>query len=195
MPYGRGMTVLETQRLLLRPYREDDAQRVLEIRSDMDVIRWLSDPPFVPMPDLDAARAWIADANDSKDPRTRVFAVEVRETGLMVGSVLIAPMPTSDPPVFEIGWHLHRDSHGHGYATEAGRVLLDDSFARYDGRDAEHPLLEELWCGMYPDNVPSASVARKLGLEDLGVRDDPWYEGDSQFFLATRAGWERGAYR
>ena len=49
--------------------------------------------------------------------------------------------------------------------------------------------LDEIWCGMYPDNEASAGVARRLGLIDRGVQPDPWYEGYSRFFTATRDEW------
>jgi RimJ/RimL family protein N-acetyltransferase len=36
---------------------------------------------------------------------------------------------------------------------------------------------------MWEDNAPSAAVARRLGAQDLGVRHDPWYGGQSRMFL------------
>ncbi len=36
---------------------------------------------------------------------------------------------------------------------------------------------------MYPDNAPSLAVARRLGADDLGEREDPWYGGTSRLLL------------
>jgi RimJ/RimL family protein N-acetyltransferase len=88
-------------------------------------------------------------------------------TGLFVGE-------------YEVGWWLHPDSAGQGYATEAASALLDDVFARG---------LPEVWCGMYVDNDASARVAGRLGLPFLGVRQDPWYEGESRLYRVTRDEW------
>jgi RimJ/RimL family protein N-acetyltransferase len=110
------METIETARLLLRPFDHGDAPRVLDILSRIDVIRWLGNPPFVPMPDLDAARAWIDRWHDREDmPRHWARAVVVKETGVMAGTVLVAPMERIDGGYVgehEVGWHLHPDSVG-----------------------------------------------------------------------------------
>ena len=176
------MTFLETDRLILRPYVDSDAERVLDIHSRLDVIKWFGDPPYVPMADLDEARTWIAKWATVPDggPYDVGFAIEVRATGVMVGAVMLVGMPNSNYDERQIGWHLHPDSVGHGYATEAAGVVLDDAFARG---------LDEIWCDMFPDNAASAAVAERLGLRSLGVVPDPWYEGDGRLYFATREEW------
>ena len=174
--------MIETERLILRPFVDGDAERVLDIHSRLEVIRWLSDPPHVPMADLDEARAWIADwaATSDGGPFDVGLAIEVKATGLMIGAVMIVPEPNANYDERQIGWQLHPDSVGHGYATEAAGALLDDAFDRG---------LDEIWCGMFPDNAASAAVAERLGLRPLGVVPDPWYEGEGRLFFATREEW------
>lgn len=179
-------TVIETERLRLRPYVEADAPRVLDILSRMDVIRWLGNPPYNPMAGLDDAREWITRKNlrVEEAPFERTPAVEVRSTGVVAGTVMISRMflPGQDwAGEYEIGWHLHPDSVGHGYATEAAAALLDDAFA--DG-------LEHIWAGMFPENELSARVAIKLGLRELGYGPDPWYGGIGRLFDADREWWQ-----
>lgn len=170
---------VETPRLAVRRFVDADAPRVLSILSRLDVIRWLDNPPFVPMADLDAARAWVVrvNARETEDPLQAWRALEVRETGVMAGTVLVSRMERIDGGFvgeYELGWHLHPDSAGHGYATEGAAAHARSAFA------AGHA---SLVIGMYPDNAPSAAVARRLGAEDLGeVPDDPWYGGVSRHF-------------
>lgn len=190
------MSLVETERLTLRPYTYADAPRVLAIHSRMDVIRWLGDPPYHPMASLDEARTWIDDlaALPEADPRCFGLAVEVRGSGVVAGTVMITPCPNSDPVDLQMGWHLHPDATGQGYATEAARAMLDWAYAHFssehgDGGVPGRPELDVLWCGMFPDNHGSAAIAGRLGLDDLGVRDDPWYDGDSHLFRTTRAHW------
>jgi RimJ/RimL family protein N-acetyltransferase len=172
---------IETERLILRPYVYDDAPRVLDIHSRLEVIRWLSDPPFVPMPDLDAARAWIDNWNTGDPgPLSCGLAIEVRDSGVVAGTVMITTVPNSEHDERQVGWHLHPDSEGHGYVTEAAAPLIDQAFAAG---------LDEIWCGMYPDNHPSAAVATRLRLIDRGIVPDPWYEGYSHLFSATAEEW------
>src|SRR5688500_13858639 len=95
--YGGAVATIETERLILRPYVHADAPRVLDIHSRLEVIRWLSDPPFVPMADLDEARAWIDDwANRDISPTNRGLAIEVRETGVVAGTVMITEIQNSE---------------------------------------------------------------------------------------------------
>lgn len=168
----------ESDRILLRPYERSDAARVLDIQSRMEVIRWISDPPHVPMRTLDEAVGWIERWADSRaeDPRMNGWAIEIRDTGVVAGTVLIVPLPNSDG-LWQIGWHLHPDSTGQGYVTEAARGLLDMTFAAG---------MPELYAVMFPDNEPSARVARRLGMTEHGLVQT-WYEGDSLCFSMTRS--------
>ena len=175
---------METDRLVLRPYVADDAPRVLDILGRPEVSRWLGDP--VPMADLGAAREWI-DARRRREQADELDvgrAVVVRQTGRVAGTVSVSRCHRRDTGEFvgeyEVGWTLHPDSTGHGYATEAARALLDDVFARG---------LPEVWCGMWVDNDDSAHVAERLGLPFLGVQQDPWYDGESRLYRVAREQW------
>jgi RimJ/RimL family protein N-acetyltransferase len=181
----------ETDRLTLRPFdasSRGDLESVLDIHSRMDVIRWLSNPPFTPMADLAEAREWIdrRNAMTGADPLAIQWAVVERATGRTIGGVgvqrLVRPADSAstDPTIstgfvgeYEIGWRLHPDAGGRGYATEAARELARTAFAGG---------LERLVIDMYDDNAPSAGVARRLGAEERGVLDDPWYGGVSLLF-------------
>ncbi|GMA28939.1 GNAT family N-acetyltransferase [Arenivirga flava] len=181
----------ETERLVLRPFdpaSRGDLEAVLDIHSRMEVIRWLSNPPFTPMTDLAQAREWIDArlAMTDADPLALQWAIVERGTGSTVGGVGIqrlsrlADSESTDPAVgtglvgeYEIGWRLHPDAGGRGYATEAARALAGAAF------DAG---MERLVIDMYDDNGPSAGVARRLGAEEIGVVADPWYGGTSLVF-------------
>ena len=173
---------IDTDRLILRRYVMSDADRVLDVLSRLEVIRWLGNPPFTPMTDLGEARAWIERANgtEREDPGRARRAIEVRDTGLVVGCVLVERLERTGGGFVgehELGWHLNPDSVGHGYATEAAAAMGSAAFA------AGH---ESLVIDMYPDNTPSAAVARRLGARELGVREDPWYGDTSlQFELVA----------
>lgn len=179
------MTVIETERLILRPYVEDDAARVLDILGRIEVMKWLDDPPYELMPDLDAARFWIGRRaeREAADPFDLVRALEIRDTGVVAGTAMIVQLERREGGFvgeYEVGWHLHPDSHGQGYATEGARALLDDVFTRG---------LPEVWCDMKPDNAPSQRVAERLGLPYLGIMSDPWYEGEAPHYRSTREDW------
>jgi len=175
------VTSIETERLTLRSFVHADAERVLDIHSRIEVVRWLSDPPFVLMADLDEARTWIDNWNTGDvGPASCGLAIEVRDTGVVAGTVMITKVPYPIRDERQVGWHLHPDSVGHGYVTEAATLLIDRAFTAG---------LDEIWCGMYPDNHASAAVATRLRLIDRGIVPDPWYEGYSHLFSATAKEW------
>lgn len=172
---------LDTDRLLLRSFTADDADFVLDLLGRADVVRWLDDGEPQLMTDLDAARAKIASWSEL-DPPLHQWAIEVRATGALVGWVCLVPVPDSGGLV-QVGWTLHPDARGQGFATEAARAVVDHALRAG---------LDEVRVLMMVDNEASVRVAERLGLRDLGITDQ-WYESPSRMFLATPADGESGA--
>jgi RimJ/RimL family protein N-acetyltransferase len=76
----------------------------------------------------------------------------------------------------EVGWHLHPDVWGRGYASEAATALVERGFAAG---------IEELYAVTDPDNVRSQAVCRRLGMTDLGLRTE-WYDQELRAFRLSR---------
>jgi len=164
---------LETERLLIRDWREDEAPRLLDILSRVEVAKWLGDGEPVLMKDLDEARLRIARYTDlSGVPPLGIWAVEVRATGVVAGTVLLLTLPNAEDGEVEIGWHLHPDSWGLGYASEAARAVLGHGFAGG---------LPEILAVTHLTNEPSMKVARRIGMHHEGIVDK-WYDDPSQLY-------------
>ncbi|MFE2172038.1 GNAT family N-acetyltransferase [Kitasatospora sp. NPDC059462] len=169
-----------TDRLIARLWEHTDAERAYDLYARWEVARWLGaapraleSPAEVPAM-IDRWRA------RSADPRYGVWALERRDTGVVAGSVMLLPLPLPDEDgsgngEVEVGWHLHPDSWGRGYATEAARAALAKGFA--DG-------LTEIHAVVRPGNERSAAVCRRLGMTPRG-RTSRWYGGEFDAFLAT----------
>lgn len=173
------MIVYETERLVVRPWTEADADRLYDTYSRWEVARWLGAQPRA-MESSDAVPVVLARwrARSVPDPTYGVWAVGRRDTGVVVGTVLLVPLPASDgspPSDVEVGWHLHPDSWGHGYATEAARGALARGFAAG---------LTEIFAVVRPGNEPSMAVCRRLGMTPLGLVDR-WYGMEAEGFRAT----------
>lgn len=155
--------VVHTSRLTLRPWRPEEAECLLDIRRRPDVARWLGDP--TPWPDVSYASTKIASWNerDPSDP-LRVWAIEPEGRPQPVGSVSLGKLPRVSE--VEVGWYLHPDETGQGFAAEAAKEVLALGIAAGVG---------QIWALMWPDNDSSAAVALAAGMTDLGVRRDPWY--------------------
>lgn len=169
--------ITQTERLVVRPWRLEEAPRLLDIQSRMEVVKWLGDDDPRPMRDLDEARERIAGYwRLSQSPPLGFWAVEMRGTGRVAGSVLLLTLPEAEHGEVEIGWHLHPDCWGHGYASEAAAAVL--------AHGLDHGL-PEVFALTHLDNHPSQAVARRIGMEPLGVMEK-WYAGPSMVFRRRR---------
>ena len=143
---------LETPRLILRMFREDDFEPYYaRVCADADVMRYLGDGR-----PLTRSEGWRQLAMILGHWQLRgygLWAVEERATGELVGRIgLFNP---EGWPGFEIGWVLAKASWGRGYATEGARRALDHALT-----DMGHDHVISL---IYPDNAASIRVAERIG--------------------------------
>jgi RimJ/RimL family protein N-acetyltransferase len=152
--------VLRTPRLLVRDWTEDDAPGALAVYGRAEVARWLS-PAVGEVADVDAMRrtlrGWIADTAAS-EAGIGHWAVTVAGTGDLIGGVSIHPLPVEEQDV-EIGWQIAPEFWGNGYATEAGRGLLERAFAND---------VDEVFALVRPTNVRAEAAARRVGMTWVG---------------------------
>ena len=142
---------LETQRLLLRQFRNGDHAAYAEMLADPEVMRFIGTGTT-----LNPAEAWrsmCATLGHWTLLGHGMFAVEVKETGELAGRVGFLDPPGW--PGFELGWALSRRHWGRGYATEAAKACLAYAFGPL-GRDRVISLIR-------PGNDPSIRVAERLG--------------------------------
>ena len=145
------VTELQTERLLLRGFREDDFDAYAEICSDPDVMRYL-----VGGKPLSRVEAWRQMALFMGHWALRgfgIWAVEEKASGRLIGRIGLWEPPGW--PGFELGWTLAKNSWGNGYATEGARAALDFAFNELK-RDHVISLI-------HPDNAASIRVAERLG--------------------------------
>ena len=176
---GDYATAITTERLVVRPWRLDEADRFFDIYRRPEVVRWIGAEPMqdrreaVEMIERNLARL-------EADSRFGSWAVADRSSGVPVGSVILKPLPEGEGEV-EIGWQLHPDSWGNGFASEAASAVLERGFA--DG-------LAEVWAVTYPDNHRSAAVCRRIGMQLLGITRRWYHEPSLMFWTGTRPGQE-----
>jgi RimJ/RimL family protein N-acetyltransferase len=165
-----GHVNLETERLIMRRYTQDDAAFVFDMYSRWEVQQFLA-PNSKPMGTMDEAvetiERWRGVAANT--PLLGVWAVTTRDDGRPVGTVAFKmaplawgtePLPLSDD--YEIVWHLHPEYWGRGYATEASAALLKRAFAAG---------VPEVIAIIREQNEPSKRVARRLGMKYVGESD------------------------
>ena len=172
---------LETERLWLRAFREEDLDAYAAICADPEVMRYLGDGQV-----LSRADAWRQMALIIGHWTLRgygLWAVEERATGVLIGR--LGFFNPEGWPGFELGWMLRRASWGQGYATEGAGRALAHAFTEM-GRDHLISLIR-------PDNRASIRVAERLG-ERLERRTDLFGQ-EALVYGIDRARWEAGGRR
>jgi RimJ/RimL family protein N-acetyltransferase len=147
-----GIPTLETDRLLLRPFRRSDCGDYAALYADPEVTRHLESGPDP----WDRHGSWEHLAYQQGHWLLRGFgmwAVELRETGDFLGAIgFSAP---EGWPGFELAWTLARRWWGHGYATEGAREAMAYAFYVL-GEDRVISLIA-------PENRASIRVAERVG--------------------------------
>jgi RimJ/RimL family protein N-acetyltransferase len=142
---------LETERLVMRWFRESDFEQYSRICADGEVMRFLNDGR--PMTDLEVWRQMAYFVGHWQFRGYGLWAVEEKHSGNLVGR--IGFLNPTGWPGFELGWTLGRESWGKGYATEGASRALDYAFTELD-RDHVISLIA-------PENFGSIKVAERLG--------------------------------
>lgn len=148
------INAIETERLVLRAWRETDKPAFADINADPEVMRHFPAP---------LSRGESDDLVDRISARMRSngwgwYAVEVKGGQSCIGMVgLNVPhyvLPCG--PCVEVGWRLSRDTWGRGYASEAARGCLDFGFRELD--------LSEIVAFTAVANARSRAVMERLGM-------------------------------
>jgi RimJ/RimL family protein N-acetyltransferase len=145
--------VIETERLLLRRWREADIEPNTAMLADPASGRFITSDG---KPVTDAFLGWRNAAIMAGHWTLHgfgMFVVEEKQTGSFVGRV--GPWSPPGWPGFEIGWGIASGFRGKGYAVEAATASIDWVFARFEIDRIIHCIDRE--------NVASQGVARRLG--------------------------------
>jgi [ribosomal protein S5]-alanine N-acetyltransferase len=158
---------LETERLILRDFIEEDWQRVLEYQSDPLYLRYYEWTERT----AESARefvGWFLDHQKQK-PRIKIqLAVVLKSNHQLIGNCGIR-MDKENAHQADIGYELDPKHWNHGYATEAAHAIVDFGFSSFG--------LHRVWSWCVSDNVGSAHVLEKLGMRLEGrLRENEFYK-------------------
>jgi RimJ/RimL family protein N-acetyltransferase len=176
------MGELTTARLRLRSWSDEDADFLFDMYRRWEVQRFIGREPRV-MAERTEAVASIERRRALDHPVHGFWAIERLTDHVLVGNLLLKPIPVSAGQArlpaddVEIGWHLHPDHWGHGYATEAGAAVLARAFSAG---------LSRVIAVTAPENVASQAVCRRLGMRYLG-ETRAYYDTTCELFEAAKA--------
>ncbi len=148
------MNTLETPRLLLRPWKDEDAVPFYMMCQDPEVMEY-----FPNLWSMDMVRSFIDRMNAQLADKTfTLWAVEGKITKEFMGFIgLNCPVwEAAFTPCVEIGWRLALAFWGNGYATEGALAVLEYAFKGLK--------LPQIVAFTVPDNLKSRKVMEKIGM-------------------------------
>lgn len=169
---------IATGRLRLRPFTRGDVDAVFAYRSRADVCRYLFDEPMTRESCAEAVQQRIGQLSLDEEGDRIVLAVEPISGGGLMGEVSLI-LRGAESRQAEIGYIFHPDSHGHGFATEAARALLDLGF--------EGAGMHRIYARCDARNTPSWRLMERLGMRrEAHLRDHALVKGrwDEEFIYA-----------
>ncbi|MEM7555095.1 MAG: GNAT family N-acetyltransferase [Cyanobacteria bacterium P01_A01_bin.84] len=168
---------IETERLILRGFREEDLDAYTEMCANEEVMRYVGTGET-----LSRSESWRSMAMVLGHWYLRgygLWAVEERENGEMIGRIgCWKPEGWID---LEVGWTLRRSFWGRGYATEAGFASMKYAFEEL-GRERIISLIR-------PDNIASQRVAEKLGEKCQGSIEIA--SNEALIYVICREEWQK----
>ncbi|MBO5082828.1 MAG: GNAT family N-acetyltransferase [Lachnospiraceae bacterium] len=144
--------ILETERLILRPFRKSDATAVFECwESDPEVAKYMF---WKSHNDINRTKEWLAfEIGQIEKNDWYRFALVLKETNELIGTALI--YYEEEVECWEVGYNLGRNYWGKGYTTEAMKSIIEFAKAKLG--------IMELVGRYAKENPASGNVMKKLG--------------------------------
>jgi ribosomal-protein-alanine N-acetyltransferase len=151
--------ILETARLKLRPYRSDDVEAVASYSTREEFLRFLPLPPQT----LESATEFVSRTVDGGLPNAKGdwhFAIQIGDRSKLVGAIRIG-IREPEHRQGDVGYVVHHELWGNGYATEALKRILAFGFDELS--------LERIWATTDVRNIASWRVMEKSGMMREGI--------------------------
>lgn len=148
-------TIIETKRLILRTWKNTDAQSYFQINQNPKVIKY-----FLSALTMTQVTDFIKAKNQQQDDLNyTLWAVALKKTDEFIGFIGLnyTDFPAHFSPAIEIGWRLGAQYWGKGYATEGAKACLEYGFNTLG--------LNEIVSFTVPANLASIKVMEKIGMK------------------------------
>jgi RimJ/RimL family protein N-acetyltransferase len=191
--HDRPGTFLETDRLRLRQFTRDDADLLVELDSDPQVMHYITGGRTTTRQEIVEDYLPTFLAYYRRYDGFGFWAAEERATDRFVGWFHLRPPDPDHPLDVELGYRLRRDVWGRGYAVEGSRALIAKAFAEFGARRVNAETMAV--------HVASRRVMERSGLRFVRTFVQDWPDaipgdehGDVEYAL-TREEWEQDQRR
>ena len=149
-------TIIETERLILRQYKLEDVEDIVEGLNNINVTKWLQGAPF-PYTKEDAVHF----INKSIDNNLYNFAIVLKSENKVIGGTQLTNIDLHNGTAGGGIW-ISEKYWGHGYGTEAFGARIKFAFEVLGLRRLEN--------GYFKENEKSHKMQLKFGYKDEGIR-------------------------
>jgi RimJ/RimL family protein N-acetyltransferase len=177
-----AFTQLETPRLVIRRFQDNDLAKLIAYRADPDVARYQMWETY----NETQAKELIGSVKNKEpgEPGAFQFALESKSFGELIGDLMLRA-DEHDKRLGEIGYTLAKHAQGQGLATEAMQALLKFCF--------ETLSMHRLSATADPRNLPSLKLLERLGFRrEAYFVKSLWFKGewaDDVVYALLKEGW------
>ncbi|WP_185113542.1 GNAT family N-acetyltransferase [Chryseobacterium sp. CCH4-E10] len=165
---------LETERLILRKFKEIDAERMFLMDYHPEVMKYIGMPPLTDIHETENSITMIR--QQYKDHGVGRLAVIEKESRLLIGwsgLKFLTQKINGYNNVFNLGYRFLPEFWGKGYASESAKASLDFGFNGLK--------IDVIYAHAHSENQASNHVLKKLGFRKTGEFTEPdgicfWYE-------------------
>jgi RimJ/RimL family protein N-acetyltransferase len=179
---------LETERLVLRQFTEDDVDNLVELDSDPDVMHFINGGRPTPRREIESDVLPAFLDYYERFAGYGFWAAIEKSSGRFVGWFHFRPAKAAQPNEVELGYRLLKSVWGKGYATEGSQALIHKGFAELG--------VQRVVAFTMVVHVASRRVMERAGLRFVRTFHQPWpdyiegeAEGDVEYAL-LRSEWE-----
>lgn len=155
---------LKTQRLTIKPYAPEDLSELVNLLSNPEIAKTFMVPKFESHEQMESLAKKLIAFSRQEDTRHLEYGIYLGEK--LIGFVNDCGIKEEE---IEIGYVIHPDNQGHGYATEAVRAILGE--LREMG-------FRKVTAGYFAENAASCRVMEKCGMHQSAVTDEVKYRGE-----------------
>lgn len=168
MIYNKDKKTIETGRLLLRLFKQSDAENVSIMCNNYNVYKSTLSLPY-PYP-IESAITWIAahEENFACD-KSYTFAITLKEDGKLLGCIDISYHKNNRNG--EMGYWIGEEHWDNGYATEATKAIIEFAF--------KEKSYHKVYARHFASNPASGRVMEKCGMKSEGIQKDQIYKNNS----------------
>ena len=161
--------ILETDRLRLRPVNIDDIDLLVDLDSDPEVMKYITDGKPQTKEHYEKAVPALFRYME-KNSGLGLWVAYLKGTNEFIGWYILKHLP--DDGEVEVGFRIKKKFWGNGYSTEAGKALVKHGFETLG--------LKKIAAIVRPDNFASQAVIKKIGLKEKGK--GTWYGIECLYF-------------